>query len=55
MKIEFKMKVDLREPLIIFLIPRNFGYWLGRGEFDYKNSSYPPRLYKIHDWHLRNF
>lgn len=53
MKIEFKMKVDIYGPSITFMFPANIGYWLGGGEFNVDLSSYPPRLYKVHDWNLK--
>jgi hypothetical protein len=55
MKIKFGMKVNLYiKPSITFIFPENGSkYYLGGGEFDFKDSTYPPRLYKVHDWNLK--
>jgi hypothetical protein len=55
MKIKFGMKVRYApRPKITFIFPANrSGYYLGGGEFMIENTTYPPRLYKVHDWNLK--
>lgn len=56
MKIEFKMRINLYiKPSITFIFPANRSeFYLGGGEFMIENTTYPPRLYKVHDWNLKS-